>query len=261
MSVMQSYKVIVAYNGINYHGWQWQPNKKTIDSTLRESFLGIFKQDQLLLVGASRTDAGVHAQGQTVRIRTTLKNVSPEKLLMIWNKALPQDILIKELYKVNDQFHPQHNILGKTYEYKIFTKRPDPTQAHLGWFVTYPIDAHLLIKSLSCFVGTHDFKNFCKEELNKNTIKTIESINVIFCNTTENYIITFKGKSFLRHMIRRIVGSAITLASTKTKNITSDTELKNIFFELNPSKLLLTAPAQGLCLKQIDYHEDGENHE
>ena len=251
MHTMRSFKLIVAYNGTNYNGWQWQPEGKTIDRALRESFLGIFKQDTLLLVGASRTDAGVHAQGQVVRIRTTLHNITPEKLLYVWNKSLAEDILIKEIYQVNDTFHPQHNVVKKTYHYTIFTERPNPTHAHLGWHFPYPICQKTLIKTLQGFVGTHDFKKFCKEETSKNTLKTLDAINVLYNQEEKSYVLIFEGKSFLRHMIRRIVGTAVSLAALKNEPIN-----KNVF-ELNLSKVLLTAPAKGLCLMKIEY-DNGE---
>lgn len=244
---MRSFKLIVAYNGTHYNGWQWQPEGKTIDRALRESFLGIFKQDTLLLVGASRTDAGVHAQGQVVRIRTTLQNITAEKLLYVWNKALSEDVLIKELYQVDDTFHPQHNVIKKTYHYTIFTERPNPIHADFGWHFPYPFCQKTLIDTLQSFVGTHDFKKFCKEETSKNTIKTIDAINVLYNQETKSYTLIFEGKSFLRHMIRRIVGTALSTAALKNKPLTINP------FELNLSKVLLTAPAKGLCLMEIDY--------
>lgn len=247
---MRTLKMVVAYNGSAYAGWQWQPNILSVDKVLRNTFKHVFKQDSFYLVAASRTDAGVHAQGQVVRIKTSLKTISLEKILYAYNKSLPQDILILSIEEVNSCFHPQHNIAYKIYEYTIFTERPNPQYAHIGWYVSESFNKERLQAACKLFIGTHDFRHFSKEDSSKNTTRTIISIDIEYDALYKKYLIRIKGTSFLRYMVRRIVGAALTVALDKNQllPITYDS-----IFKPKHSKLLLTAPAQGLCLVHIEY--------
>jgi len=247
---MKRYKLTISYDGTDYFGWQFQPEKITIQHVLLDTFKGLFKQDHLYLVGASRTDSGVHARGQVVRIKTKLTSICPEKMIRIWNNALPPAIVIQEIQEVDEVFHPQHDIAGKVYEYTFFTKRPDPFNGRFGWFFPHKIDGRKLVDALGLFVGTHDFKVFCKEESEKETIKTVDKISVVECNKTGGYKIIVEGSSFLRHMIRRIVGAALHIAS---KPHLSVQVIKNMLATQKIIKLLPTAPAKGLCLVCIEY--------
>lgn len=242
------YKLTVSYDGTNYHGWQWQPHQASIERTLKETFLGVFKQKELYLVGASRTDAGVHANGQVVRLGTHI-NLAPKKLQTVLNDALPSDIVIQSTEIVDQNFHPQHGIKEKIYQYRIFTERPHPTIQRYGWYVKEKINLITLRFALEKFIGTHDFTAFCKESgTGKNTVKTIDNYGLEFEN--EEIIITIVGKSFLHHMIRRIIGAAVHVASNKNISpnlITQTLQTKKM------SKELPTAPAKGLCLHSIEY--------
>lgn len=242
------YKLTVSYDGTNYHGWQWQPHQSSIERTLKETFLGVFKQEELYLVGASRTDAGVHADGQVVRIGTHI-NLAPEKLQTVLNDALPPDIVIQSIELVDQSFHPQHNIKEKVYQYRIFTQRPHPTVQRYGWYVKEKINKITLGFALAEFMGTHDFAAFCKESgTGKDTVKTID--NCAFDLDDLGIVITVVGKSFLHNMIRRMVGAAVQIAINKKLSpdlITQTLETKKI------TKELPTAPAKGLCLKYIKY--------
>lgn len=250
---MNSYKLVIAYDGTNYHGWQWQENAISIDNVLRDTFLRVFKQEKMHLVGASRTDAGVHAQGQAVRLGTLL-TIDPQKLMYVFNNSLPDDIVITECTRVDQEsrFHPQHNIKTKVYKYRFFLKRPEPMVQRYGYFVEYPIDTQKLVQALTIFVGTHDFRAFSKELQEKNTLRTIESITVMPSDKFGGYTITVTGKSFLRHMIRRIVGAAFEIARRPNR---SCQELKQLLFVPQNIQNLPTAPAKGLCLESITYQQ------
>ncbi len=251
---MVTYKLTVAYDGTDYHGWQWQPQKRSIDRVIRETFLAAFHQKELYLVGASRTDAGVHAQGQVVRVITHL-DLTPEKLMLVLNKALPDDIVITDAVKIGDTFHPQHRVMEKTYEYRFFTKQPEPLVQRFGAYIPHRVDMEKLGRCLSVFVGTHDFQLFCKEEPEKDTTRTINSISLGPCTQTGAVKITVKGPSFLRYMIRRIVGAALTAA---TKTTVTHHDLKQALIHKKQTKVLPTANAKGLCLKKIEYQSEVE---
>jgi tRNA pseudouridine38-40 synthase len=247
---MKRYKLTITYDGTDYFGWQWQPEKESIQSILLDTFKGLFKQDHLYLVGASRTDAGVHARGQVVRIKTELADICPEKMIRIWNNALPPAIVINDICEVDEQFHPQHGIEKKIYEYTFYKKRPDPFIQRFGWFFEYKIDGKKLIDALSLFIGKHNFKAFCKEDSEKDTVKTVDKISVVECTKTGGYKIIVEGSSFLRHMIRRMVGSALHVASKPHLSIQV---IKDMLLYQKTTKVLPTAPAKGLCLVSIEY--------
>jgi len=218
---------------------------------MRETFKNVFKQEHVLLVGASRTDAGVHAHGQVLRLRTNLSDtITPSKLLCVWNDALPDDIVIREIFPVDEEFHPQHDIVKKVYEYTLFLRRPLPQQQRFGWFFRFPIHSEKLVRCLMQFVGTHDFRAFCKETSEVDTVKTIESITLERTSGGDGYTIVVTGSSFLRHMIRRIVGAAVNVAS---RTSLTEHDIKMMLLSKKNLKILPTAPAKGLCLREIQY--------
>jgi tRNA pseudouridine38-40 synthase len=250
-----SYKLIIAYDGTDYHGWQRQPNHTSIDHVVRQTFLRSFCQKDLLLVGASRTDAGVHARGQVVRLRTAL-DLDPSKLAYVLSRALPDDISIISCQKVDALFHPQHTVVRKIYSYTFSLEKQLPMFSRYCYYFPHPLCLDRLQEALQVFVGTYDFSYFCKEQKGKNTIRTIESIALTLSECKKRYTITIVGPSFLRYMIRRIVGACLAYASQK------DLSLAVLRGKLTGSdycvKLLITAPAKGLCLEAIEYKKVGE---
>jgi tRNA pseudouridine38-40 synthase len=247
---MNKYLITVSYDGTDYQGWQAQSTGPTIEQALIDSFKLIFKQGVTLL-GASRTDAGVHAYGQVVRIKTPL-NIKPEALLRGWNNRLPGDIVIRDAQIAPLFFHPHHNVLEKTYQYDLFLDRPLPHVQRYGWYYDYSIDLNKLNSALQVFVGTHDFRSFCTGYDMVSTVKTITSINVQYIGALNIYRITIKGPSFLRYMIRRIVGAAVEVASRPKLSMGI---LTNTLNAVDPHHSLPCAPAKGLTLVRIQFGE------
>lgn len=243
----QFYKIIVAYDGTDYCGWQEQAQVKTVAGTLKRTFAHVFKQD-LALLGASRTDAGVHAYGQVVSCRTVL-NLDPEQIKNAWNSKLPCDIMIREMTRVTSAYNPHHNIIEKEYTYTIALKRPMPFQARYQWYYRRQIVFEKLKDALTLFVGTHDFRSFCCSEYTGNTTRIINTIT-ISQQEPDIYTITFKAPGFLRYMIRRIAGACLTVASHRHL-CTGD--LIRILQAKNPEHTLESAPPQGLVLVTIRY--------
>lgn len=246
---MKTYKLLIAYDGSNYFGWQAQNHKPSIAGAMNHAFTKVFKTEMRIL-GASRTDAGVHALGQVARIKTDLA-ISPEKLQWAWNNALPADITIRSLKQVEDSFNPFCNVAQKIYHYHFFTERPLPFIQRYGYFYPYKLDIQLLRDALQTFVGTHDFASFrSSEDLRENTIRTIDSISLEYLPRYKAYRITVQGQKFLRHMIRRIVGASLHIA---TKGIYALPLLRKTLAARNPAHTLPNAPAQGLMLRKIIY--------
>ncbi len=249
--MLHSYKIIISYDGTDYCGWQWQSNGISINAVMRSTFARVFKQEDetFLLVGASRTDAGVHAQGQVVRLRTVLE-LSPDRLKKVWNDVLPSSIIIMHVECVDESFHPQHTIAYKVYEYTFFTEQPSFRVQRFGWHLHKKVDMKRVQEALQLFIGTHDFAAFCKNTEDRPTVLTIDSIAIQEVNDGGEWKIRVQGKSFLRHMIRRIVGACLWYGMYVKIPLTAITDA---LYHKKLCQTLPTAPAKGLCLKKIYY--------
>jgi tRNA pseudouridine38-40 synthase len=246
-----NYKIVVSYDGTDFSGWQYQPHAASVAQTLQDSFKALFGTS-IKIVGASRTDAGVHAFGQVAIFSTDL-DLEPVRMQRAWNDALPKTILVRDLVPAPLGFHPMYGVKEKTYGYHFFLKRPLPFVAPYGWFFRYPLDRAKLEQSLALFVGTHDFRSFCTgTEMGENTVRTINSIRLEHLQRYGIWRIEFKGPGFMRHMIRRIVGACM---QTAAKPELSPDYLREVLALRDPRQELLNAPAQGLCLYKIRYHQ------
>ena len=170
--------MIVAYDGTDYFGWQQQKDLPTVAQTLQDRFFYVFGK-KILLFGASRTDAGVHADGQAAQFQVDMQ-IEPETMLQAWNNLLPSDIVITKIESVPNTFHRHCGIKEKMYHYNFFVKRPLPDVQRHGWFFHYPVDIEKLKKALQIFVGTHDFRSFCTGDEREDTVRTITAVSVEF---------------------------------------------------------------------------------
>lgn len=252
MGYEKTYKLIIAYDGTNYFGWQAQNHKPSIAQALNTAFKTVFKSE-IKVLGASRTDAGVHARGQVARIKTDLP-LSAEKIKWAWNNTLPADIEIRSIELIEDSFNPFCNVQQKIYHYNFFIERPSPFIHRYGYFYPFPLNFDILKRALEFFVGTHDFASFRSiQDLRKNTVRTIDNMSLNYIEEYKMYRITIKGQKFLRHMIRRMVGASL-FAATKADD--SLLLLKNTMEACNPAHTLPNAPAQGLILDSIIYKDN-----
>ncbi len=251
---MQKFKITIAYDGTDFYGWQIQPNHITISSCLQKTFLHVFGHP-IKLMGASRTDAGVHALEQVAQFYSDLK-IQENVLLEAWNKALPSSIVIRSLKKISSDFHPCCNVHQKTYYYHLFLKRPLPFAARYGWFYRFidDVDFNKFAQALALYVGKHDFASFCKieKEKEKSTIRTIDSITIKKYTRYNLVRITIKGKSFLRFQIRRMTGYALDIARRPDLSINY---LQGVLESKNPQQTLLKADGRGLCLRKVQYND------
>lgn len=242
--------MVVSYDGTNYHGWQAQPKTITIAGTLQNTFKKTFGAE-ILILGASRTDAGVHARGQVAIFSSDL-DLPVDRILFAWNNMLPDDIVITSLELADPDFHPHYNVKQKTYCYTVYAQRPCPFTTRYGWYYYKQLNIDRLRAALNQFLGTHDFRAFCTIEnvVIENTVRTIDSIDVLYDTELGVYRIEIKGEKFLRYMIRRMVGAAVKIAADETISldlITKTLEKKD------PSHELPNAPACGLTLMNIEY--------
>lgn len=250
--MLYHYKLVIAYDGTDYHGWQMQHALPTITKVLSDTFIKVFDHD-VVIVGASRTDAGVHAAGQVARATTPL-DIDAQKMFHAWNNVLPPSIVIRSIEKVDASFLAQRNVAHKTYHYQVFTRHPLPFQARYGWFYRLPLDLKKLEQALQIFVGTHDFRAFCTMEDGdkRSTIRTISTIKLEVDEQQGTLTIIVQGHSFLHYMIRRIVGACLHVAARKEL---SGELLVQALNSKDPNTVLPKAPAHGLMLLDIRYEE------
>lgn len=252
---MRRIMLTVAYDGTNYHGWQIQPNVITIESVLNEALSSLFKEE-IHVIGASRTDTGVHALGN-IAVFDTEARMLGDKVSYALNQRLPQDIRIEDSREVPLDFHPRHCNSRKTYEYKILNREfPLPTYRLYAHFTYVPLDVTRMQQAADYLVGEHDFKSFCSVKTQaESTVRTIYSVDVR--TEDEAYIvIRVSGNGFLYNMIRIIAGTLVKAGKGKITPQDIDLMLE----AKNRCEAGQTAPPQGLTLMNIDY-VDGDDRE
>lgn len=208
---MKRVKLIVAYDGTDYCGWQIQPNGITIEGELNRH-LSELLHEPIKVIGASRTDAGVHSLGN-VAVFDTLARMPADKISYAMNTRLPANIRVVDSCEVAADFHPRFCHTEKTYEYKILNRRfPDPTKRLYSFFYYTPLDIDKMKQAAGYLVGEHDFAGFCtrKPEVT-NTVRTIYSLEL----KKEDDLITIRirGNGFLYNMIRIIAGTLIRVGN------------------------------------------------
>lgn len=247
---MHRYKLILQYDGTAYHGWQMQDGLPTIAGTLAHSFEKIF-QMPVILLATSRTDAGVHALGQVVSADTELE-LEPTTMQRVWNHALPPDISIVSISRVNRSFN-LFDVEQKTYWYHFFLERPSPFLARYGWYYAKEISVEKLRETFSVFIGTRDFRSFSTGDDREDTVRTIHSIELEYIEQFAMYRVIVKGPKFLHHMIRRIVGACLDVASRKKLSVHF---LQQVLEQRKSSSQLTNAPAQGLVLFEVIFNKN-----
>ncbi len=241
-------RLIVSYDGSNYCGFQKQPNVKTIQGEIEKVLEKTFKK-YIKTIGASRTDAKVHALDQSITFDIDEIKMKPCKIAGILNRKLPKDIRIIKSEETKKEFHPRYNAKKKIYEYRVINDdEMHPIHRNYAIKVSGNIDMELMIKGSKKLIGTYDFRGFSNEGSDPTTtIRTIENIKI----TKENNIIIFEviGNGFLYKMVRIIVGTLldIGLGNKDIKIIDELLESKD------RSKASKTAKPEGLTLKKIYY--------
>lgn len=255
MENKQPFKIILAYDGTDFHGWQVQPHAQTITSCLADTWQRVFNQP-ITIVGASRTDAGVHALGQVARFYAQPpEHLSCQELTRVWNSHLPPSIVIRHMGKTTSDFHPCTQVQQKTYYYVLFLRRPLPFVARYGWHYEFidRVDKEKFYRGLQFYKGTYDFGSFCKIEDEKTTtIRTIDDISIKKIDHHNALLISIKGPGFARFQIRRMVGYALDVA--RRPNLAVD-YIQDLLKNPNPEQTLLKADGRGLCLRKIIYKD------
>lgn len=242
-------RLTISYDGTNYCGWQIQNNGITVEEVINRELTDLLKED-IAIIGASRTDSGVHAVANVAVFDTDTK-IPAEKISFALNQRLPDDIRIQKSEQVADDFHPRYCNSTKTYEYKILNRRfPDPLKRLYTHFVYMPLDVDKMKKAAEYIVGEHDFASFCSAGSQvKTTVRTVYTLDV----SKENDIISIRisGNGFLYNMVRIIVGTLMKVGL----GIYTPEHVKEIIDSKDRYAAGPKAPARGLTLIGIEYEE------
>ncbi|MGN0347994.1 MAG: tRNA pseudouridine(38-40) synthase TruA [Roseburia sp.] len=246
---MKRVRLIVAYDGTNYRGWQVQPNGITIEEVLNRH-LSELLGEKIIVTGASRTDSGVHSLGN-VAIFDTESRMPGEKISFALNQRLPEDIVIQNSCEVPDDWHPRYQVSKKTYEYRILNRSfRMPTRRLDTYFYHYPLDVDKMRQAAAYLVGEHDFKSFCAVGAQvRSTVRTIYSCEVE--KADDVITIRMTGNGFLYHMVRIIAGTLLRVGVGEWE----PEKIEEILSAKNRAAAGPTAPAHGLTMIGIVYEK------
>ncbi len=250
MSEKRNIKMIVEYDGTDYHGWQRQANVRSIQQVMENTVSKIVNAP-VSIIASGRTDAGVHALNQVANFRTETRLPIPS-LHMGINSLLPPDIVVKAMCEAPWEFHAQKDAVGKTYHYRIFNS-PVRTalRRRISWFIHNPLDLGAMQRAARCLEGTHDFNSFCAAQCDVDVEDRVRTVTAASFEREDEHMILFRiaANGFLRHMVRNIVG---TLADIGKGRI-SEQAMPGILEARDRTKAGMAAPAWGLCLAEVKY--------
>lgn len=240
-------RLTVAYDGTNYHGWQIQGNGITIESELNRA-LSALLGEQISVIGASRTDSGVHALGN-IAVFDTKSPIPAEKFTYALNQRLPEDIRIQRSEEVALDWHPRRCESRKTYEYRIYRAEfPMPVKRLYSYFTYRPLDVERMRSAAAYLSGEHDFKSFCQAGSQaENTIRTIYSVDIE--EQGADLVIRVCGNGFLYNMVRIIAGTLMEAAQGRRE----PESMLSILEARDRAAAGPTAPAHGLTLVKYEF--------
>jgi tRNA pseudouridine38-40 synthase len=251
---MANIKLIIAYDGKAYLGWQQTKEGASIEESLQKT-LETLLQQSISLTSASRTDAGVHARGQVVNFYTEKKNLDLGRLLAGINALLPEDISVFSAENMHDSFHATIDCIGKEYHYWMCTAPIlYPQDRHTIWHYPYSLDLNLMKKAAQQLIGEHDFQALCnmkKNEEYEDYIRCIQSISIEE-HSENKFLFKIEGTSFLYKMARNIVG----LVTYVGRGIIPLEDVPKIIQSKDRTRSGITAPAHGLTLYKVLYPEN-----
>ena len=246
---MKRIMLTVAYDGTGYSGFQVQDNAPTIEGELNRC-LGELLQEEIKVIGGSRTDAGVHALCN-VAVFDTAARMPGAKISYALNQRLPENIRVRKSQEVASDFHPRHCESRKTYEYRILNAEfPIPTKRLYAYFTYVPLNADRMQEAAAYLVGEHDFKSFCSAGSQvESTIRTIYSAEVQ--RKDDEIIIRVTGNGFLYNMVRILVGTLLEIGNKKRP---AD-DIPRVLAAKDRQEVRTTAPASGLYLQHVFYED------
>lgn len=244
---MKNYKFTVKYDGTRYYGWQRQPERNTVQGKLEEVLCRLCGA-QTEIIGAGRTDAGVHAEAMIANAEFDTE-LSVKEIRDYMNRYLPDDIAVTDVSEASPRFHARYNAVGKTYRYTVFTGEIKPVfgKRYMTVIDEKP-DVSVMREAAGLLVGEHDFRNFCANpKMKKSTVREIYAIDIK--QKGDIITFTFSGNGFLQNMVRITVGALLEAGCGRCK-------IPHIAKALSSEERIKagpTVPPQGLCLIKVDY--------
>lgn len=244
------YLITVSYDGTNFYGYQKQPKKRTVQGELEAALKEISGGKKIDVHASGRTDAGVHAIAQKIHFDLEM-NITAEKLSKGLNSLLPEDIYVRKVESVNDDFHARFSAIGKEYIYVLNIGEYNPLERNYVYQHNEKLDVVEMERALKYFEGTHNFKSFTKTDEEKDDyVRTISQTNLIRDPKDLNKItLVFVGTGFLRYMVRNMVGILIEVGQGKRKS----EDIVRILREEDRRSAGKTANPEGLYLKNVFY--------
>lgn len=248
---MHNIKLILAYDGTAYLGWQKTGTGRSLEEALQKVIEQVL-QHPVVLQAASRTDAGVHAKGQVVNFLTSKHDLDLSKLKSSLNGLLHNDMIVLSAEEMPLNFHPTLNCIGKEYRYFIcYGQRQIPYHRFYSWHVPYMLDLDRISQALLFFIGTHDFSSFCNVRKNahySDYIREVSELKIIQLEE-KRLCLSISGNHFLYKMVRNIVGTLVDIGRGKIHL----EQLPGIFEAKSRPQAGIAAPAHGLFLYEVKY--------
>ena len=246
---MRRIKLVVAYDGTRYCGWQIQPNGVTIEEVLNRALSELLREP-IEVIGASRTDSGVHSRGN-VAVFDTEGRMAADRICFALNQRLPEDIRVQDSCEVPPDWHPRKQRCVKTYEYKIINRRMElPDRRLYTYFYYYNLDLERMRAAAACLLGEHDFKSFCSAKSQvEDTVRTIYGLDII--REGDEITLRIRGNGFLYNMVRIIAGTLLNVGNGHME----PEEVKRILEAKDRRTAGPTAPAKGLTLVGMEYED------
>lgn len=244
----KNYKLKISYDGSRYFGWEHQPDRETIQGKIETVLARMVDKDMVDVIGAGRTDAGVHARAMIANVQLDTQ-MSSEEIRDYANRYLPDDIAILEVREAADRFHARYKAVGKTYQYTCFD---GPVKPVFDRKYYTPLDQELDVEAMQeaahFLEGKHDYKSFCgNSRMKKSTVRIVDTITV---RRRKGYVyLTFHGTGFLQNMVRIMSGTLIEVGLGRKR----PEEVGEILEACDRKVAGPTAPAKGLCLLKVDY--------
>jgi tRNA pseudouridine38-40 synthase len=253
---MRYFKLTIAYDGTEFHGWQIQSNKPTVQGEI-VNVLRSITQENVQLHAAGRTDAGVHALGQVGSFRTQ-SALSAGEFQRALNALLPPTIRIAAAEEVGPDFNARWSARGKVYRYRLYRGRVVPPM--LWRYVLhypFPLDEDAMRDAAARFVGVHDFASFAastgseEDDKERSTEREIFSTELVRSPDGEELVFTVRGRSFLRYMVRKMMGTLLDVGRGKLQ----PADIDRLYELKDRSKSGPTVPPQGLCMVSVEHEE------
>lgn len=247
---MPRYKAVIAYDGTNFNGFQAQPNGRTVQEELEKTLKKMNNGRTIQIFGSGRTDAGVHAEGQVIHFDYP-EDRPLERIRYALDTQTPEDISVKRVEKVAEDFHARYHVCEKTYQFRVDIGKPrSPFRRFYASYYPYPLELEKIERALTDLLGTHDFTSFCASGSSiEDKVRTIYEARLEVNEKGDELLFTFRGDGFLYKMIRILVGTLLKIGNGRM----DETSIPAVLAAKDRNLAGPTAHPEGLYLVEVKY--------